>query len=275
MIKDVKNINTLVEEPMSKLFIAAVMSLSTSAFANVCHVDMVDTYTNRLIERFRSYDEFDGCKEGMKACRKEIRMRGLVNRADCLRDSIGPVPTPVPTPVPVPTPIPTPDYGRDARRHIQVGESVIMNSSYFTVLGTSFNGLYAVKNTWNQITNGVIRESLAVTSGCNIGLCVNDQVISLSSLSYVTVVGLEFDDRFVTKNTWNQLTSNEDRSNLAETKGCIQSYYSQICVGNQVINQFNQYSTVVGLQMNGKVVLKNNWNQLTTNVEPSSLVITR
>jgi hypothetical protein len=257
---------------------------AASAFAqysNRCEVDMIDTRTNRIITTIRSVDYNDGCKEGMKACRKEIRDRNLLNRADCVRaaDS-GPQ---YPGPQNPGSQYPGPQTGYDARRMINQGESVIMNSSakYVTVAGVSFNGLFAVRSTdgWNTITNNVSREQLSVTNGCNMNLCVNDSVINISTARYVTVVGLSYSDRFVTKSTdgWNTLTTNQERRLLAETKGCISSRYAQICVGNQVINQQNRYSTVVGVQQDGRVVLKSTdgWNTLTTNVDPTNLVITR
>lgn len=278
---------------MKKMLLAAAMTLTAaSAFAQYssyrCEVDMVDLRTNRIITTIRATDMNDGCKEGMKACRLEIRQRGLLNRADCVRateTNPGPqIPGPQnPYPYPDTNPYPGPQTGYDARRLINNGESVILNNTarYVTVMGVSFNGLYAVRSTdgWNTISNNIRREELSVTNGCNLNLCVNDSVINTQTARYVTVVGLSYDDKFVTKSTdgWNTLVSRNDRTLLAETKGCISSRYAQICVGNQVINQQNRYSTVVGVQLDGRVVLKSSdgWNTLTPNVDPSHLVITR
>ncbi|HXH74668.1 MAG TPA: hypothetical protein VNJ08_06860 [Bacteriovoracaceae bacterium] len=96
---------------------------------------------------------------------------------------------------------------------------------------------------------------------------------------FVTVLGTSFGGTTAVKSTdgWSTIASNIDRSILAETKGCINSHYSQVCVGNQVIGQNNRYSTVVGIQIDGRVVLKSTdgWSTLQSNVEPSNLVITR
>lgn len=244
---------------------------------------MVDNRTNRLITTVRAYDYGDDCKEGMKQCRKEIRLRGLLNRADCVRASVSypnPNPNPNPRPYPDTNPYPGP-VGSDARRMLNNGESAILNNRYVTVMGANFNGLYAVRSTdgWNTITNGVRREALSVTNGCAYTTCTSDSVIDINTARYVTVVGISFDERVTTKSTdgWNTLVSGIETRNLAATKGCAYSRYGQICVGNTVINNMNRYSTVVGIQADGFVVLKSTdgWNTISTRVDPASLVITR
>lgn len=287
---------------MKKVILAAALTLTAaSAFAQragLCEVDMVDTRYNSIITTIRAYDYNDGCKEGMKECRKQIRERGLLNRADCIRATeTNPGPQNPGPQYPGPQ-NPGPQYpgpqnpypgqtGYDAIRQLINGESVIQNNTarYVKVLGGSFNGqTYAVQSTdgWNTISQGISRDNLSVTTGCNIDLCVNDSVINVSTARYVTVAGLSTLNKFVTKSTdgWNTLQSNNDRNLLAITKSgsCAFSRFGgQICVGNQVINQQNRYSTVVGIQLDGRVVLKSSdgWNTLTTNVDPQNLVITR
>ncbi len=277
---------------MKGIFLLAAIAVSAPAFANICEVDMINLRNNSLITRIRANDFGDNCREGMKACRLEIRQRGLHGRADCVRiEGRFPDhdPRPLPDYEPIPRPRPRPDqdhYPRpqpssDARRPIGIGESTIFQNRYVTVAGVSFNGLFAVRSTdgWNTITNNIPRDQLSVTNGCNLGLCANDSVIDVASARYVTVVGLSFSDRFITKSTdgWNTLSGQIDRRQLAETKGCISSHYAQICVGNQVIDQSNRYMTVVGIQVDGRIALRSTdgWNTITTNVDPSRLVITR
>ena len=261
---------------MKSILLAAAMTMmSASAFALQCEVDMVDSRTNRLITTIRAYDMGDDCKEGMKECRKEIRLRGLFGRADCVRATVN-----YPDPRPNPNPNPGPIGSVDARRMLSSNESAILNNRYVTVMGMNFQGLYAVRSTdgWNTLTNNVRREALSVTNGCAMNVCTNDSVIDITSPRYLTVVGISFDERIVTKSTdgWNTLASGIERRNLAATTGCINSRYAQLCVGNQVINNLNRYSTVVGIQQDGRVVLKSSdgWNTLSTNVDPSSLVVT-
>lgn len=263
---------------MKKMILAATLCLSGSAFAYTCHVDMVDTRTNRLITTIRANDYGDQCREGMKACRLEIRQRGLLNRADCVRRTVS-----GPRPYPETNPRPYPGYpgSIDSRRMLSNGEVVIFNNQRVTVAGQSFNGLYAVRtmDAWNTITNNVRRESLSVTNGCNIDICTNSSVINIRTRQYVRVAGLSFDDSFVTESNdaWRTLTSRVDRNSLALTDGCTSRYYASMCVGNEVIDRYNRYSTVAGIQADGRVVLKSSdaWKTLTPNVDPAELVIIR
>ncbi len=277
---------------MKGLFLLAAIAISAPAMANICEVDMVDLRSNRLITRIRSNDFGDGCREGMKACRLEIRQRGLHGRADCVRIE-GRFPDPDSRPLPDydpnPRPRPRPDqdnYPRPlpnspARRQISVGESVIFQNRYVTVAGVSFNGLFAVRSSDGRYTvmSNIPREQLSVTNGCNLGLCAGAKVIDVVSARYVSIAGLSFYDRFITLSEDGRYTlSGEiDRQQLAETSGCISSRYAQICVGNQVIDQFNRYATIAGIQLDGRVVLLSTDGRytLTTNVDPSRLVITR
>jgi hypothetical protein len=293
------------ETDMKKIILAAALTLTAaSAFAQYagrCEIGLTDRY-GRVQLTFRSNSS--DCFEAMKECRKTIRMDGRfqVGINDCVELSSNPGPqNPGPqNPGPqYPGPQnPGPQYpgpqnpypgqtGYDARRMINNGESVILNSKYVTVMGVSFNGLYAVRSTdgWNTITNNVRREDLSVTNGCNANICIADSVINVRTAKYVKVVGLQYltslnrMEQFIVQSTdgWNTLSSNVEQSDLAATKGCINSRFAQICVGNQVINQQNRYSTIVGVQLDGRVVLRSTdgWNTITTNVDPSTLVITR
>lgn len=284
---------------MKKIILAAAMTLTVaSAFAqysNYCEVERFDMRNGRRVGQI--YSAYD-CKDALKACSKDVAMAGYRDIHDCRKlDVYNPGPQNPGPQYPGPQ-NPGPQYpgpqnpypgqtGYDAVRMLINGESVINNDSnrYVKVLGASYNGqTYAVQSTdgWNTISQGVSRDSLSVTSGCNIDLCVNDSVINTQTARYVTVAGLSTQNRFVTKSTdgWNTLVSRNDRSLLAITKSgsCAFSRYGgQICVGNQVINQQNRYSSVVGIQLDGRVVLKSSdgWNTLTTNVNPENLVITR
>jgi len=279
---------------MKKMILAAAMTLTAaSAFAQYsgrCEIGLTDRY-GRVELTFRSNSS--DCFEAMKECRKTIRMDGRyqVGVNNCVEITRNPGPQNPGPQYPGPQ-NPGPQYpgpqnpypgqtGVDARRMINQGESVVHNNRIVTVVGVSFNGSYAVRanDVWNTITNGVRREALSIMNGCNFRLCTSDSVIDISTRTYVKLIGLSYDDRFVTQanDVWNTITSNLDRSRLAETKGCISSRYAQICVGNQVITQQNAYATIAGIQLDGRVVLRQNdvWNTLTPNVNPENLVITR
>lgn len=258
---------------MKKLILAAAMVVSaSSAFAQMrCEVDMIDS-RGRLITTIRAIDMNDGCKEGMKACRLEIRQRNLYGSADCVQRTVSvpnprpypdtnPYPRPYPDTNPYPRPYPdtNPYPGQDITRSLHSGEQVYYNSRLATVIGLSYDyRTYAIRTTdlWNNTVNlsNINREALSVTSGCNYTLCVNDSIISLNANSSGRdgrIVGLSIDNRFVIETTdlWNNriIQSSVDRNLIAEKKGCSVGR-TQICVGDRVINNSNREGTVIAIQ---------------------------
>lgn len=69
---------------MKKLILFAILSLSSQVFAQVCEVDMTDRY-NRTVRTFRAYGDPNTCIEGMKECRKTIRLQPHLGGVDCVR----------------------------------------------------------------------------------------------------------------------------------------------------------------------------------------------
>lgn len=272
---------------MKKLILAAAMTMTAaSAFAqysNRCQVERFDLRTGRQIGRL--YEAYD-CKEALKACSKDVSLGGYRNTQDCRKLEIynpGPqFPGPQNPGPQYPGPqYPGPQTGYDAYRSLNQGESVIFRNQFATVIGIGYSGTYAVRSNdvFNTITNNVRREELAVRTGCNLNLCANESVINISTSNYAKVIGLSANNTFVVQanDVFNTITSNMDRSRIAKTSGCVSSRYAQICVGNQVIDQYNRYASVIGVQEDGRVVLRANdvFNTITTNVNPANLVITR
>lgn len=256
---------------MKKLLVLVLLSLSATAFSQTCYVNMVDRY-DRVVRTFAARGS-DTCLEAMKECRKSIRLdysrdpQYPNGSLDCVR--VGDT-----TPLPPTNPFPR---QTDNNRQLNNGETVIYHNSYYTVVGTAFNGTVALRSTWNyNITQGIRREDVAVTNGCNLNVCVGDSVINISTASYATVSGLTFHDGFVLKNTWNSTLSTVDQFKVALTKGCTYGGYNQICVGNQVLASNNTYYTVVAIQLDNRVVLKSNYSSsLSVNIDPSSLIVVR
>jgi hypothetical protein len=87
---------------MKNLFLAGALTLSASAFANVCEVEMVDSRTNRIFTTIRVYDNSGLCLEGIRQCQLQVRQRGLYGVADCVPvNETTRVPNPYPHPRPV------------------------------------------------------------------------------------------------------------------------------------------------------------------------------
>lgn len=293
---------------MKKMILVAALTLSAaSAFAQVCQVEMRDIRSDRLIQTFTSYDGENNCYEAKKECSKQIRLQGRYGLAECKiradrypypnpQPQPNPYPYPYPNPQPQPQPQPQPDYNYDVRRPVNSGEVVYYNSRQATVIGVGYNNQFALRTTdvWNNTitVNGIRREQLSVTTGCNRDLCVNDSVISLVSGSNgknATIVALSYDDRFIirTSDVWNNsiVQSSVDRSQLAITKAgtCVYSASTAICIGDRVINTSNREGTVIGIQQNSaygdRLVLRTTdvWNNtiVETNVDPRNLYVTR
>lgn len=193
-------------------------------------------------------------------------------------------PTPVPNPTPTTTPTPAPG-STDTTRAIEAGETVIFNSTLHMVVSVpnpNFYNLKPVNGRNNDIIKDVARQYVAVTRGCNMGFCATDSVIVLATASYAAVAGLEYDGQFVLKaaDGSNNMTFDVNGNGLAWTKGCTPEGPAKVCVGAVVMKQSsrnNGYYTVVGIQLDGNVVIENNDapKKLTLNIRPDSLIITR
>jgi hypothetical protein len=270
---------------MKTLLVFSILFLvSVTAYAQTCQVNMVDIRTRRVLQTFTAHGAPGSCLDGLKECRKQIRLQNRYGMADC-EQVVRPVPQPHPHPRPVPIPQPIP--GQEARRHVFPGEAVYHNSRLATVQGISMQGNYAIRSTdaWGNsvLLNNIARQALAVTSGCNGDICVQQRVFRISTAREATTVGLHFHDRFVLRTTdsWgNQLIVSEvPRNDLAVTQGCVFGRWATICVGNQVIDTSNRYGTVMAIQLDGRVVLRttdhfgNSMNRVS--VDPAQLVVTR
>lgn len=94
---------------MKFLALLTFATLSFSAFSQTCYVDMVVKNSNRVVRSFTSYGDPNSCLEGMKECRKSIRLDYSSSpqypngSLDCIRaGDYGPTPYPHPQPQPNP-----------------------------------------------------------------------------------------------------------------------------------------------------------------------------
>lgn len=101
---------------MKLLAILALATMSFSAFSQTCYVDMVVKNSGRVVRSFTAYGDPNSCIEGMKECRKSIRLDYSSNpqyangSLDCIRaGDYGPTPNPYPHPQPQPQPYPQPN----------------------------------------------------------------------------------------------------------------------------------------------------------------------
>ena len=257
---------------MKKLLVFVLLSLSAQAFSQTCYVDLVDKTTLRILRSFTAVGNPDGCTEGMRECRKAIRFDYSNNpqypngTLDCVRPAdVGPTPMPLPTPRPTPVPPrPQPRPDLEYPTHIRTGETVynVSNGRYAVVMGVDYQGKFLLRFTdTNQTGGGWDRTSLAPLRGCDLDICVNDEVYNTSNGRYAKVVGLQLGNKFVLKFHDSGLTgAGWDRANIALLNGCA----LDLCVNDEVYNTSNgRYARIVGLQTNGKYILKFNDSGLT------------
>jgi hypothetical protein len=192
-------------------------------------------------------------------------------------------PNPNPTPSTPPVPVPSTTPGNDSIRAIEAGEIVIFNSALHMVVSienTNFYNLKRVNGRNRDVIKEVARNYIAVTRGCSSGFCANDSVIVLASAKYAAIAGLEYDGQLILKTVDgnDELTFDMNPNALAWTKGCTPEGPAKVCVGGIVMRKRNNvYYTVVGIQLDGKVVLETNDTpkKITINVRPDSLLMTR
>lgn len=120
-----------------KLFtLLALTALSLPAFSQTCYVDMVHTPTQRVVRSFTGWGD-SSCVEGMKECRKSIRLDYSSNphypngSLDCIRSGqYNPQPNPNPYPNPNPNPYPNPQP--NPYRSVDLGSLIqdVASSSY-------------------------------------------------------------------------------------------------------------------------------------------------
>ncbi len=70
---------------MKKFYLLMMILLSSSAFAQVCQIDMIRTFDNRILSSFHSSGD---CSFAMRECRTQIRLRYLEGQAQCVRSGL-------------------------------------------------------------------------------------------------------------------------------------------------------------------------------------------
>lgn len=119
---------------MKKLMLLAFLIMSAqTVMAQVCEVDMVDRY-NRVVRTFRAYGDPNTCIEGMKECRKTIRLSPQYGGVDCIRrGDYNPYPNPNPNPYPNPNPNPYPQP--NLNYYLSMSNSQLAQEALYTGIG--------------------------------------------------------------------------------------------------------------------------------------------
>ncbi len=166
----------------------------------------------------------------------------------------------------------------EARRDIETGETVLYKGNRWIVTDISQGlSLKPEGGKEKDIVKNIARREVAITRGCQKEICTKSSVIDLSSKSYLSVEGIDYEGRYITQAIGSQkLNSPLEFRSLARTAGCVTKTSVGVCAGNTVIARNNVYYKVAGIQPNDKVVLESEDDRkLYFDVEPSSLTVTR
>lgn len=74
---------------MKKLLILLLTVFSTASFAQICYVDLVDSYSNYRYDTFSAYTYGGSCRDALRECNRAKRDRNI-NRARCVQRTSGP-----------------------------------------------------------------------------------------------------------------------------------------------------------------------------------------
>jgi hypothetical protein len=169
----------------------------------------------------------------------------------------------------------------ESKRVLEVGESVFYKGVLYIVDSSSQIGNVVLRPAEGRGKENlkVRREEVSLSRGCSDNICVFDSVIDLVNKKYVSVAGISYSDKFITKSTEDQVTLTYEvgRSSLALTKGCVQTRRGKVCVGDMGIAANNLYYQVVGLQSSNRIVVETTDSSKTLyqDIDPNSLVITK
>lgn len=136
--------------------------------------------------------------------------------------------------------------------------NVSRDSRSATVVGVEQSGKFVLRfDDNNGVGGGWSRSDLAVSYGCYDDICVYQKVYNVTRDSRTaTVVGIQSNGKFVLRFEDNfRVGAGWSRSDLALMDGCT---YEHLCVGDKVYNvsRDSRLATVVGIQQNGKIVLR-------------------
>lgn len=260
---------------MKMILLLSLMVLSFKSIAHTCLISLYDPYNRPYV--YFATEKDPNCQSAARQCYDSIQYNRLdpqVYRCYTLRMEADPVTTrPVPQVPEVPQKpvVETTDH----QRAVTNGETVIYEGKHWVV--SSVEGrVLSIKEKNGKDKNSVSRQAVAITRGCFKGICTKTSVLSKRTQTYLSVEGIEYNGRFLLQDVNSkEFPVSEDYRNIAVTEGCVSPFTGQVCVDNKVIDQRNRYYTVVGIQTDGSVVIKDESGKLYFNQNPAIFVITR
>jgi hypothetical protein len=183
---------------MKRIIMFSLLAFSGFVQAHVCHLGL---YNPSILPIQHFYTQNDNqCVQASTQCVTAIRnLRLNPNHYKCYTIAMSEDPTPVV--VPAPNPVPVPDVKSDAKRAIQLGETVIFNNDLWVVTALPSPGFLNLipeaKRKESKIVENVNRTNVAITRGCHAGLCTRESVIDIRTRRTTAIIGIEYNGNFV------------------------------------------------------------------------------
>lgn len=266
---------------MKQFLILGTLLYAGLGFAHTCHISLYDPADRPYLNFYSSNDK--DCKAAAQRCYTAISQYRLnPYHYKCYTISMTEDPRTTPPEPEKPREEPKPEIPKpsgEARRDVETGETVLFNGNRWIVTEAGQGlSLKPEGGKDKDIVRNIARREVAITRGCQKEICTKSSVIEMSSKSYLSVEGIDFEGRYITQSIGStKLNSPLEYSALARTSGCVTSTNVGVCAGNTVIARNNTYYKVAGIQPNDKVVLESEDNdrKLYFDVDPRTLTVTR
>lgn len=257
---------------MKMLILLSLLMMSFKSMAHTCLISLYDPY-NRPYIYFPTEND-PNCSNAANQCYGSIQSMRLdprVYRCYTISMKEDAVNTRVIPQVPQRSVVEKSDH----QRVVLNGETVIFEGKHWIVSSIEERVL-SIKEKNGKDKKNVSRQAVAVTRGCYKGICTKTSILSKRTQTYLSVEGIEYNGRFLLQDVNSkEFPVSEEYQNIAVTEGCVAPFTGQVCVDNKVIDQRNRYFTVVGIQTDGSVVVKDESGKLYFNQNPAIFVITR
>lgn len=183
---------------MKRLIMFSLLALTGLVQAQTCDIGLFNPAIEP-VQIFRTRNDIH-CERAATQCVNAIRsMRLNPKQYKCY--TIAMTEDPTPAEVPAPEPVSVPEAKSDAKRPIQLGETVIFNNDLWVVTALPSPGFLNLipeaKRKESKIIENVNRTTVAITRGCHAGLCTRDSVIDLRTRATTAILGIEYNGNFV------------------------------------------------------------------------------
>jgi hypothetical protein len=137
-----------------------------------------------------------------------------------------------------------------------------------TIIGVDYSGRFSVRDQYGMVYSNIDRTNLAVMSGSSGDIYTGQSVIAVDSGKDVTVIGIQWNSRFVVRDQYGMTYTNIDRYNIAVKSGASQGLY----VGQQVTAiDSGKRVTIIAIQLNGRFVVRDMYGMTYSNIDRYNL----